>query len=72
MSRWCSPNALPGSDQARLNWALSSPWPVSSSLSARRHGYRVDELVAIINDVARRPEAECAGGWRPTDVADIG
>jgi GntR family transcriptional regulator len=25
---------------------------------ARRHGYRVDELVEIINDVARRPAAE--------------
>ena len=27
-------------------------------LFARRHGYRLDELVEIINDVARRPAAE--------------
>ena len=27
-------------------------------LFARRHGYRLDELVAIINDVAPRPAAE--------------
>lgn len=27
-------------------------------LFARHHGYRMDELVEIINDVARRPAAE--------------
>lgn len=27
-------------------------------LFARRHGYRLDELVEIINDVAPRPDAQ--------------